>query len=204
MRRGASFDISFCTETVIPRRSTPSDSALMPIVVLMQVPRAVATRSVGEKAAPFPLLSAGASVAIFDFDGPWVASQCRSPVYLIEMLTIKLLWGPIRRVAIASYHPERSEGSPINSSITLNNLCDPSSDCKIPRSSRNDQSPLVLRNDGYFLNFIGVLREFFAKNTGQISVVKNDHVSIVFFGVVVLPAFVPPAEADDCRPSIGK
>src|SRR5438552_8817601 len=89
MRRGASFDISFCTETFIPRRSTPSDSALIPMVVLMQVPSAVATRSVGEKASPLPLLSAGASVGIFDLDGPCVASQCRLPVYLMETLTMK-------------------------------------------------------------------------------------------------------------------
>ena len=70
IRRGASFDISFCTDTVIPQRSIPSSSALIPMVVLMQVPSAVATRSVGENASPLPLLSAGASVAIFDCDGP--------------------------------------------------------------------------------------------------------------------------------------
>src|SRR6266480_5691003 len=85
---GASFDISFCTETVIPRRSTPSSSAFIPMIVLMQVPRAVATRSVGENASPLPLLSVGASVAIFDCDGPCVTSQCKSPVYLIEILTM--------------------------------------------------------------------------------------------------------------------
>src|ERR1700730_12631564 len=88
IRRGASFDISFCTDTVMPRRSTPSSSALKPIVVLMQVPSAVATRSVGENASPLPLLSVGASVAIVDCDGPCVASQCRSPVYLISTLTM--------------------------------------------------------------------------------------------------------------------
>src|SRR6266853_4520246 len=88
MRRGASFDISFCTDTVIPLKSTPSSCALIPIVVLMQVARAVATRSVGENASPLPLLSVGASVAIFAFDGPCAASQCKSPVYLTEMLTI--------------------------------------------------------------------------------------------------------------------
>src|SRR6266404_119984 len=88
IRRGASFDISFCTDTVIPRRSTPSSSALIPMVVLMQVPSAVATRSVGENASPLPLLSVGASVAIFDCDGPCVASQCRLPVYLMSTLTI--------------------------------------------------------------------------------------------------------------------
>src|SRR5882724_8082279 len=58
------------------------------MVVVMQVPRAVATRSVGENASPLPLLSVGASVAIFDCYGPCVASQCKSPVYLIEMLTM--------------------------------------------------------------------------------------------------------------------
>src|SRR4051812_27559155 len=88
MRRGASLDISFSTDTIIPRRSTPSSSALIPMVVLMQLPRAVATRSVGENDSPLPLLSLGASVAIFDFDGPCVASQCRPPVYLISTLTI--------------------------------------------------------------------------------------------------------------------
>src|SRR3989440_13069240 len=90
IRRGGSFDISFWTETLIPRRSTPSSCALIPIVVLMQVPRAVATRSVGENASPLPLLSVGASVESIDSDGPCVASQCRSPVYLIEILTINL------------------------------------------------------------------------------------------------------------------
>src|SRR5260370_6309875 len=88
MRRGASFDISFCTDTVIPQRSKPSSCALIPMVVLMQVPRAVATRSVGENASPLPLLSVGASVAILDCDGPCVESQCRSPVYLMEILTM--------------------------------------------------------------------------------------------------------------------
>src|SRR4030095_4070375 len=88
IRRGPSFDISFCTDTVIPRKSTPSSSALIPTVVLMHVARAVGTRSVGENASPLPLLSVGASVEIFDCEGPCVASQCKSPVYLIEMLTM--------------------------------------------------------------------------------------------------------------------
>src|SRR6266487_3338963 len=88
MRRGASFDISFFTDTIIPRRSIPSSCALIPIVVLIHVPRAVATRSVGENASPLPLLSVGASVAILALDGPCTASQCKSPVYLTEMLTI--------------------------------------------------------------------------------------------------------------------
>jgi hypothetical protein len=61
---------------------------LIPMVVLMHVPRAVATRSVGENACPLPLLSVGASVESLDSDGPCVASQCKSPVYLIEMLTM--------------------------------------------------------------------------------------------------------------------
>src|SRR5438034_9116883 len=88
MRRGASLDISFCTDTVMPRRSTPSSSAFMPMIVLMHVPSAVATRSVGENDSPLPLLSVGASVASFDLEGPCVASQCKSPVYLISTLTM--------------------------------------------------------------------------------------------------------------------
>src|SRR5207249_3115096 len=90
MRLGASFDISFCTETVMPRKSTPSSCALIPMVVVMHVASAVATRSVGENAWPLPLLSVGASVEISDCDGPCVASQCKSPVYLTETLTISL------------------------------------------------------------------------------------------------------------------
>src|SRR6266699_1429938 len=90
IRRGGSFDISFFTETVIPRRSIPSSCALIPIVVLMQVASAVATRSVGENASPLPLLSVGSSVEISDCEGPCVASQCKSPVYLTETLTISL------------------------------------------------------------------------------------------------------------------
>src|SRR5207247_5596695 len=58
------------------------------LVVLMQVASAVATRSVGENASPLPLLSVGASVDIFDCDGPCVASQCKLPVYLTETSTI--------------------------------------------------------------------------------------------------------------------
>src|SRR5881275_2966168 len=88
IRLGASFDISFCTDTLIPRRSTPSSCALIPIVVVMQVARAVATRSVGENASPLPLLSVGASVEILDLDGPCVALQRKSPLYVTSTLTI--------------------------------------------------------------------------------------------------------------------
>src|SRR5689334_16855495 len=91
IRRGESLDISFCTDTVIPARSTPRSSALIPMVVLMHVARAVATKSVGEKASPFPLLSLGASVEIVACEGPCVASQCKSPVYLTETWTMRKL-----------------------------------------------------------------------------------------------------------------
>src|SRR6516164_1291445 len=91
IRRGGSCDISFCTDTVMPRRSTPRSSALIPMVVLMHVARAVATKSVGEKASPLPLLSLGASVEIFDCEGPCVASQCKSPAYLTETSTMRKL-----------------------------------------------------------------------------------------------------------------
>ena len=60
----------------------------MPMVVLIHVARAVATKSVGEKAWPFPLLSLGASVEIFACEGPCVASQRKSPVYLTDTSTI--------------------------------------------------------------------------------------------------------------------
>src|SRR5690242_13730358 len=75
----------------MPRKSTPRSSALIPMVVLMQVARAVATRSVGENASPLPLLSLGASVESFACEGPCVASQCKSPVYFTDTWTMRKL-----------------------------------------------------------------------------------------------------------------
>ena len=46
----------------------------------MQVPSAVATRSVGEKERPSPWLSSGASVVRVTPDGPCSASQRKSPM----------------------------------------------------------------------------------------------------------------------------
>jgi hypothetical protein len=45
------------------------------MVVAMQVAKAVATKSVGEKDSPLPWLSLGASVASAVPDGPWTAEQ---------------------------------------------------------------------------------------------------------------------------------
>src|SRR4029077_9315585 len=89
MRRGASFDISLLTLTVIPFTSRPCSCAAIARMVLIQVPSAVATRSVGEKDSPLPLLSVGASVAILAWEGPWTASQWKSPVYSMQMLTMR-------------------------------------------------------------------------------------------------------------------
>lgn len=52
------------TSTRVPSNSIPIVSALMPIVVIMQEPSAVANKSVGENLSPLPLLSVGASVSI--------------------------------------------------------------------------------------------------------------------------------------------
>src|ERR1700690_413394 len=54
----------------------------------MQVANPVATRSVGENAAPRPLLSLGASVDSPSPEGPWTAEQCRSPWYSPVILTM--------------------------------------------------------------------------------------------------------------------
>src|ERR1700677_2224489 len=58
------------------------------MVVAMQVPSAVATRSVGENDSPFPMLSTGASVSSCLPEGPWEAVQCNPPVYSIAILTM--------------------------------------------------------------------------------------------------------------------
>ena len=57
--------------------------ALIPITVSIQLPNAVATRSVGEKASPKPLLSRGASVAMVVPDRLCTAVVCSDPVYVI-------------------------------------------------------------------------------------------------------------------------
>ena len=47
-----------------------------------------------------------------------------------------------------------------------------------------------------------VLREFIAKYPRKINIVQDDHVGIMLFVLVILPAFVPPAETDYAGPSI--
>src|SRR5436190_14770129 len=49
----------------------------------------------------------------------------------------------------------------------------------------------------HLLNFVEMTGHFFAKNPCEIRIMRNDHVSIVFLVIVVLPAFVPPAKADE-------
>ena len=64
---------------VTPVISIPLSRALMPIIVIIQLGSAVATKSVGEKASPLPLLSVGASVIIRLVDFRCVASVLRLP-----------------------------------------------------------------------------------------------------------------------------
>ena len=51
----------------------------IPITVKMQHDKDEATRSVGEKASPFPLLSLGASVTILSLEDMWIDSVLRFP-----------------------------------------------------------------------------------------------------------------------------
>src|SRR6516225_1557732 len=61
-----------------------------------------------------------------------------------------------------------------------------------------------LRNQRGRLNFVGVLRQLFPKHAGKIGIVQNYHVSVVLFVIIVLPTFVPPTEANNRGPAIGK
>ena len=45
----------------------------------------VQTKSVGEKASPFPLLSSGASVVILSPEFKWVETVLKSPIYLFSI-----------------------------------------------------------------------------------------------------------------------
>src|SRR5437867_56156 len=50
------------------------------------------------------------------------------------------------------------------------------------------------------LNLIGIASESFTKNTHQILVVPDDQVAVVSLVIIILPAFVPPAKANNCGP----
>ena len=86
--RGPSLVIIFSTSTDAPSISQPLCRAVMPITVRTQVPRAVAIRSVGEKASPLPSWSIGASVVRRSPEGTWLASQRRFPMYEQLILVI--------------------------------------------------------------------------------------------------------------------
>lgn len=77
--RGRSSDMCFSTFRVSPSKEIPFLSATIPIMVAIQFPSAVATKSVGENVSPLPLLSTGASVDRALPDGSCVASQRNSP-----------------------------------------------------------------------------------------------------------------------------
>lgn len=68
--RGVSVLISFVVSMVIPSSLTAWRLAAIPMIVAIQVAKAVATRSVGEKDSPFPSLSTGASVSSLAPEGP--------------------------------------------------------------------------------------------------------------------------------------
>ena len=79
MRRTPELVMRFSTLALLPSIANPSRSAVMPMIVRMQVASAAATRSVGEKASPRPWLSTGASVWIVMPEGPCTALQRRPP-----------------------------------------------------------------------------------------------------------------------------
>jgi len=68
--RGVSALISLVVSIVMPSRLIECLFAVIPMIVAIQVAKAVATRSVGEKDSPFPSLSSGASVASLLPEGP--------------------------------------------------------------------------------------------------------------------------------------
>lgn len=77
--RGVSSDMCFSTFKVMPFSEISFLSATIPMIVAIQLPNAVATRSVGENVSPFPLLSMGASVESVESDGSCVELQRSSP-----------------------------------------------------------------------------------------------------------------------------
>ena len=70
IRRGVSALISFVVSIVIPSKVMECLLAAIPIIVAIQVAKAVASKSVGEKDSPLPSLSTGASVSSLAPEGP--------------------------------------------------------------------------------------------------------------------------------------
>jgi len=74
--------MTLVTSAVAPTISISFSLAFIPMIVSIQLPRAVATKSVGENDLPRPLLSTGASVMMVVPDLRCVASVLRSPLYM--------------------------------------------------------------------------------------------------------------------------
>ena len=58
------------------------------MMVIAQLPSEVASRSVGEKASPLPLLSTGASVISVLPERTWVAWVLKFPGYVVSIVGI--------------------------------------------------------------------------------------------------------------------
>ncbi len=71
--------MDFQTFALISIGSSPMSRALIPMMVMTQLQRAELTKSVGEKASPFPWLSMGASVMTSEFDRVCVMRVRRFP-----------------------------------------------------------------------------------------------------------------------------
>ena len=71
--------IIFFTEDLVFVNSYFIFLETIPITVKMQDDNDEATKSVGEKASPFPLLSTGASVTILSLEDTWIDSVLRFP-----------------------------------------------------------------------------------------------------------------------------
>ena len=68
--------MDFVTLAIVPFISISLFRAAIPMMVSIHVARDVAARSVGEKAAPLPSLSTGASVMIFSHRNVYMGSFC--------------------------------------------------------------------------------------------------------------------------------
>jgi hypothetical protein len=64
-------------------------------MVIMQLAKAVATKSVGEKASPLPWLSMGASIVILFPDCKCIASDLKFPMYSLFAVIIDLFFSKI-------------------------------------------------------------------------------------------------------------
>lgn len=93
------FGIVLVTVAVAPTMSISIERAAMPMMLRMQLPSETASRSLGEKPCPYPLLSLGASVSTTTPESACCARHRNAPSYETTVSVIYLATFALRHTA---------------------------------------------------------------------------------------------------------